>query len=77
MKLGRDIKHLEVWVNLKDRVDQVKALLPLIVDMKNPALRPRHWSQLQEEVGKPFGTFSSAFFPLYSHSSFSFSFPII
>jgi dynein heavy chain len=62
LKLGREIKHLEVWVNLKDRVDQVKALLPLIVDMKNPALRPRHWSQLQEEVGKPFGNFRH--FPL-------------
>jgi dynein heavy chain, axonemal len=53
MKLGRDIKHLEVWQNLKDRVDQVKAMLPLITDLKNPALRARHWSQLQEEVGKP------------------------
>lgn len=56
LKLGREIKHLEVWVSLKDRIDQVKALLPLIVDLKNPALRARHWSQLQEEIGKPFGT---------------------
>lgn len=56
MKLGREIKHLEVWINLKERVDQVKTLLPLIVDLKNPALRARHWGQLQEEVGKPFGS---------------------
>ena len=73
LKLGREIKHLEVWVTLKDRVDQVKAILPLIVDLKNPALRPRHWSQLQEEVGKPFGKPISPS-PLFF--SFSFPFPL-
>ncbi len=49
-----DIKHLGVWQEIKERVDQFKASLPLIQDLKNPALRPRHWEQLKVEVGKPF-----------------------
>ena len=28
--------------------------MPLIQDLKNPAMRDRHWAQLQEEVQKPF-----------------------
>ena len=28
--------------------------MPLIQDLKNPAMRDRHWTQLQEEVQKPF-----------------------
>eukprot|EP00727_Mastigamoeba_balamuthi_P014495 m51a1_g9670 putative dynein heavy chain axonemal (5182) ;mRNA; r:1243469-1265072 len=54
IKLGKDIKGLEVWVTLKERIDQFCAGLPLIQDLKNPALRPRHWDRLKEEVGKPF-----------------------
>ena len=28
--------------------------MPLITDLKNDALRPRHWSQIQETVGQTF-----------------------
>ena len=28
--------------------------MPLIQDLKNPAMRPRHWQQLKDEVQKPF-----------------------
>lgn len=59
--LGRDIKSLPVWQDLKERVDQFKVLVPLIQDMKNPALRSRHWEQLKVEVGKPFDPESSEF----------------
>ena len=28
--------------------------MPLIQDLKNPAMRDRHWLQLKDEVQKPF-----------------------
>lgn len=52
MKLGREIKHLEVWVALKEKVEQFKVMMPLIQDLKNPALRERHWERLRDELGK-------------------------
>ncbi len=47
VKLGKDMKHLQVWQELKERVDQFRVSMPLIQDLKNPALRPRHWEQLK------------------------------
>lgn len=54
VKLGREIKHLQVWQDVKEKVDQFKAGMPLVQDLRNPAIRPRHWEQLKTEVGKPF-----------------------
>eukprot|EP00002_Diphylleia_rotans_P022931 TRINITY_DN4501_c0_g1_i3.p1 TRINITY_DN4501_c0_g1~~TRINITY_DN4501_c0_g1_i3.p1 ORF type:complete len:4513 (-),score=1142.54 TRINITY_DN4501_c0_g1_i3:360-11993(-) len=53
-KLGRDIKHWDVWVGIKDRVEQFRKTLPLIQDLKNPALRARHWTRLMDDIGKAF-----------------------
>ena len=47
-------KKWEVAENVKGRVEQFKRTMPLIQDLKNPALRPRHWVQLKAEVGKEF-----------------------
>ena len=35
--------------------------MPLIQDMKNPAMRDRHWQQLKEEVQRPFDHTSPEF----------------
>lgn len=50
-RLGKDIRHWGVWEALKSRVDQFLRLLPLIRELKNPALRERHWRQLNDELG--------------------------
>ncbi len=39
---------------LKGRVETFKRTMPLIQDLKNPAMRDRHWQQLKQEVQKPF-----------------------
>ena len=39
--------------SLKERVDNLKKLMPLIGDLRNPAMRERHWKSLMEEVGYP------------------------
>jgi dynein heavy chain len=43
-----------VWGAFKERVDQFRATLPLIMDLRNPAMRSRHWDQLKTEIGKTF-----------------------
>lgn len=45
-KLGRDIKAWPVWGWLKETIDAFKRTMPLITDLRNPAMRQRHWDQL-------------------------------
>ena len=54
IKLGREIKDWGVWVHLKDTVDAFKKTMPLCIDLRNPAMRPRHWAQLMDVVGVHF-----------------------
>ena len=35
--------------------------MPLIMDLRNPAMRERHWKQLMEEVGKTFDPHADTF----------------
>ncbi|KAJ3375748.1 Dynein heavy chain 2, axonemal [Allomyces arbusculus] len=54
-KLQRDAaKDWEVLGHLKDKVLHVKRIIPVLQDLRNPALRPRHWEQLVDEIGKSF-----------------------
>lgn len=49
-KLGRDIKQWAVWTWIKDTIDAFKRTMPLITDLRNPAMRERHWNQLMVGV---------------------------
>ncbi len=40
--------------SLKGEIETFKRTMPLIQDLKNQAMRDRHWEQLKEEVQKPF-----------------------
>ena len=51
-KLKRDISTWKVWIQLKDKIDQFKLAMPLIQDLGNPAMRPRHWNLLRAEISK-------------------------
>ncbi|KAL0226771.1 hypothetical protein P9112_014095 [Eukaryota sp. TZLM1-RC] len=53
-KLGKIIKNWGVWVYVKEKVDEFKKILPLITDLRNPALRERHWKRLQKQSGHSF-----------------------
>jgi dynein heavy chain, axonemal len=50
-KLGREIKAWPVWAWIKDTIDSFKRTMPLITDLRNPAMRPRHWMQLIDHIG--------------------------
>ncbi|KNC97489.1 uncharacterized protein SPPG_07404 [Spizellomyces punctatus DAOM BR117] len=53
-RMGREMKEWDVFVHLRDRVQHTRRTLPLLQDLKNPAMRDRHWSQLMDEVAKTF-----------------------
>ncbi|RHY32696.1 hypothetical protein DYB32_002341, partial [Aphanomyces invadans] len=60
-KFGKDMKEWAIWSSMKEKIDQFRATLPLIQDLKNEALRPRHWAQLKEEMDKSFDADSKCF----------------
>lgn len=60
-KYGKDMKNWNVWSSMKTKIEQFRQTLPLIQDLKSPALRARHWAQLKEEMGKSFDTESESF----------------
>jgi dynein heavy chain len=40
-----------VGAKLKGEVDKYKPLMPVIVDLRNDALKPRHWDQIHAQLG--------------------------
>jgi dynein heavy chain len=50
IKMGRDVKSWPVWEWLKDTIDAFKKTMPLITDLRNPAMRTRHWQQLMDHI---------------------------
>ncbi len=60
-KLGRDIKKWRVWEAMKQELDKFRDTTPLIQDLRNKALRSRHWAALQERVGSEFNPADPSF----------------
>jgi len=46
---------------MRETVTDFRATLPLILNLRNEAMRPRHWSQLKTEIGKDFDQNSDEF----------------
>ncbi|XP_068440309.1 dynein axonemal heavy chain 2 [Clinocottus analis] len=51
-KLHRELKDKEwnIVDSSKNKIDKFKRIIPLIADLRNPAMRDRHWEQLSEEL---------------------------
>nr|XP_039250408.1 dynein heavy chain 2, axonemal-like [Styela clava] len=62
-KLSRELKdkHWEIVDSSKNRIDQFKRTMPLITDLKNDAMRDRHWAQIKTELQRPFDHTSETF----------------
>lgn len=60
-KLGREAKSWPVWEMSKDTLEAFKRTMPLITDLRNPAMRERHWGTLMEHLGKKFDPFADNF----------------
>lgn len=57
----KELKKWPVWVSIRAKVDQFRQTMPLIQDLKNPALRVRHWKQLKTEIQEDFDAKSEDF----------------
>ena len=54
VKLGRSIKGWGAHSAMKGKIDQFRQTLPLIMDLRNPTMRERHWTNLMTEINKHF-----------------------
>merc|ERR1711871_1217937 len=61
MKLGKELRTWKLFGAMKEKVEQFKKALPLIQDLRNDALRDRHWQQLMDIVGQPFDPHADSF----------------
>ncbi|XP_052412947.1 dynein axonemal heavy chain 10 [Carassius gibelio] len=53
-KLPKDVRALPVSFFLEGRMKEFKESIPLLLDLKNEALRARHWKDLMERTGTSF-----------------------
>ncbi|KAJ3123528.1 Dynein heavy chain 2, axonemal [Physocladia obscura] len=60
-KMGKEMKYWDVYTNLKEKISQCRRTIPVLQDLKNPAMRDRHWNQIMEEIGKTFDQSSPQF----------------
>uniref|UniRef100_A0A8P4KIS1 Dynein axonemal heavy chain 2 n=1 Tax=Dicentrarchus labrax TaxID=13489 RepID=A0A8P4KIS1_DICLA len=62
-KLQRELKDKgwDIVDFSKNKIDQFKRIIPLIADLRNPAMRDRHWKQICEELQCSFDQTSSEF----------------
>lgn len=51
-QLDKGLPPNDVVPKLKAMVDEYKAIYPTIVDLRNPALKARHWDKIQDATGK-------------------------
>ncbi|XP_033627732.1 dynein heavy chain 10, axonemal-like [Asterias rubens] len=53
-KLPREVKSTSTAHMVEGRMKEFKDAIPLFVDLKNEALRERHWKELMQKTGKSF-----------------------
>lgn len=45
----------------RSKVDKFRRTLPLITELKNPAMRPRHWQRVKDTIDRDFDEMSEDF----------------
>lgn len=62
-RLSRELadKGWEIIENSRGKVDAFRRCLPMITDLKNTAMRPRHWDQVRHIVKADFDENSQEF----------------
>ncbi|PFH37249.1 dynein, axonemal, heavy chain 2 family protein [Besnoitia besnoiti] len=56
-----EIRTWPVWRKCQREIDQFRKGLPLVSNLRSPALRERHWARIKKEVAEPFDPQSSDF----------------
>uniref|UniRef100_F6YZ23 Dynein axonemal heavy chain 2 n=1 Tax=Monodelphis domestica TaxID=13616 RepID=F6YZ23_MONDO len=62
-KLGKEYKdrNWDIIETTRSKIEQFKRTMPLISDLRNPALRERHWDQVKDEIQRVFDQESDSF----------------
>ncbi|CAO2643769.1 Dynein axonemal heavy chain 2 [Lemmus lemmus] len=62
-RLAKEYKdrNWEIIEVTRSKIEQFKRTMPLISDLRNPALRERHWDQVKDEVQREFDQESESF----------------
>ncbi|XP_049338447.1 dynein axonemal heavy chain 2 [Astyanax mexicanus] len=62
-KLSRELKdkQWEIVEFSKNRIEQFKRTIPMILDLRDPAMRDRHWNQIKQEMQRSFDHNSAEF----------------
>uniref|UniRef100_A0A8C5L4X8 Dynein axonemal heavy chain 2 n=1 Tax=Jaculus jaculus TaxID=51337 RepID=A0A8C5L4X8_JACJA len=54
-------RNWEIIETTRSKIEQFKRTMPLISDLRNPALRQRHWDQVKDEIQREFDQESESF----------------
>ncbi|XP_032178405.1 dynein heavy chain 2, axonemal isoform X11 [Mustela erminea] len=62
-RLAKEYKdrNWEIIESTRAKIEQFKRTMPLISDLRNPALRQRHWDQVRDEIQREFDQESESF----------------
>jgi dynein heavy chain len=60
-KMPKELRGWDAYVELKKTVDDFLDTLPLVEQLANPSLRPRHWKALEELTGQTLNVASDTF----------------
>ncbi len=77
MKFRKEMRNMGVWKELQTSMQQVKKVIPLVGDLKNEAMRDRHWISIGKQIGRSYNfsvekiTLNDIFFlGLHAHHDF-------
>jgi len=51
LRLPKDLKEWRAYKELKQHIDDLKEVLPIIIDLKKPSIMDRHWVKIIEITG--------------------------
>mgnify|MGYP003961386239 CR=1 FL=1 len=60
-KLPKKLRHWQAYKELRKKIEDFLDLKPLLEQLKNNAMRDRHWDAIQDMAGKPFKLEEDAF----------------
>ena len=51
--LNRSCRKWKVWTSLQEHIKRFRGIMPLISDLRSPAMRERHWDRLSAQIDHP------------------------
>lgn len=61
IRLRRELERTDVWLQLREDIDMMKRVIPIIDDLRTHAIRSRHWEALKVQMDAEFDIDSEEF----------------